>query len=130
LDVTLIDISAVALEMAGRAAHDRGLDLELIQADLRTEPVPAGPWDLVVCLNYLQRPLLPALASVLAHEGIFVVELATRTNLEQHDRPPLEFLLDEGEILTLLRDVEILEHDEDWHDGRHVARVVAGPRVG
>ena len=129
LDTSLLDISDVALEMAERAAKALGLNVELINTDLEEGAIPEGPWDVVVCFNYLHRPLLPTLAAVLAPDGLLVLELATRTNLELHERPPRQFLLEEGEILTLLPGLELLEYHERWWDDRHVAHVVAKPLV-
>ncbi len=129
LDTTMLDISDVALEMAERAAKELGLNVELINTDLEKAAIPEGPWDVVVCFNYLHRPLLSTLASLLAPDGLLVLELATRTNLERHERPPRQFLLEEGEILTLLPGLELLEYHERWWDDRHVAHVVAQPLV-
>ena len=130
LDTTMLDISDVALVMAERAAKELGLNVELINTDLEEDPIPEGPWDVVVCFNYLHRPLLSTLAPVLAPDGLLVLELATRTNLERHERPPRQFLLEEGEILKLLPGLELLEYHERWWHDRHVAHVVARPIVG
>ena len=45
--VTAIDVSADALALARENAARTGLDVELLEHDLR-EGLPAGPWDLVV----------------------------------------------------------------------------------
>lgn len=129
IEVTLLDISNIALNMARQTAEDRGLALDLIEADLAEDPIPTGPWDVIICFNYLHRPLLPTLGSVLARDGLLVLELATRTNLERHKRPPPEFLLERAEIITLLPGLELLEYHERWWDDRHVAQVVAKPTV-
>ena len=125
LDITLLDISDVALDMARRAAEDRRLAVSLIQIDLEVEPIPDGPWNLVVCFNYLHRPLLSTLALVLAPEGLLALELATQRNLERHAAPPREFLLEDEEVVTLIPNLEILQHDEGWWEDRHVAHVLA-----
>jgi len=129
LDTTMLDISDVALEMAERAAKELGLNVELIGTDLEEDAIPEGPWDVVVCFNYLHRPLLSTLAPVLAPDGLLVLELATQTNLERHERPPRQFLLEEREILRLLPGLALLEYHERWWDDRHVAHVVAKPLV-
>ena len=43
LDVTLADVSDVALERAVREARLRGLALETLQVDLEAAPLPRGP---------------------------------------------------------------------------------------
>ena len=127
LDTALVDISEVALDMAARAAEERSVTLELLQIDLEEEPIPAGPWDLIVCFNYLRRPLLRALGSALSPDGRLVLELATQINLERHQRPPEKYLLKGGEIPTLLPGLELVEYHERWWEDRHVAHVLAKP---
>ncbi|MCY1032237.1 class I SAM-dependent methyltransferase [Corallococcus sp. BB11-1] len=126
LDVTLVDVSDVALEQAGALARADGLDLGLLRLDLEVDPLPPGPFDLVVCLNYLWRPLFAALPAVLAPGGWFVFAQPTRSNLQRHPHPSARFLLEDGELPTLLQDLQSLSLTEGWTDGgRHEARVLA-----
>ncbi|WP_242344290.1 class I SAM-dependent methyltransferase [Anaeromyxobacter terrae] len=126
LDVTLADVSEVALERAAREARARGLAIETLRIDLEASPLPAGPWDLVLCTYFLHRPLLAAVAAELATGGLLVVAHATRTNLERHPRPGPAHLLDDGELPTLVRGLEIVRYEEGWlESGRHEARLVA-----
>jgi tellurite methyltransferase len=131
LDVTLVDLSPVALELAAREASRRGLAVATIQADLEREPLPAGPWDVVLCVAFLHRLLFPALAAALAPAGILAVEHPTRTNLTRHPRPGPAHLLEDGELPTLVRGLEVVRYEEGWDDrGRHEARLVARRPAG
>lgn len=126
LEVTLADVSDVALSRAAREAGARGLTLETLALDLEVEPPPPGPWELVVVLYFLHRPLLAALPRLLAPGGLLVVAHATRRNLERHPRPGPRHVLEEGELLRLVPGLDVLRHEEGWLDGgRHEARVVA-----
>jgi tellurite methyltransferase len=126
LEVTLTDVSDVALERAARLARAEGLSLATVQADLETGPLPPGVWDLILCLYFLHRPLFPALAAALAPGGILVVAHATRRNLERHPRPGPRWVLEEGELPTLVTGLEVLRSEEGWlESGRHEARLVA-----
>jgi SAM-dependent methyltransferase len=126
LDVTLADVSDVALERAVRAARAQGLSLATVQIDLESEPLPPGPWDLVLCAYFLHRPLFLALAPALAPGGVLVVAHATRKNLERHPRPGSRWVLEEGELPTLIRGLDVLHFEEGWlESGRHEARLVA-----
>ncbi|QAT84936.1 thiopurine S-methyltransferase [Corallococcus coralloides] len=130
LDVTLVDISDVALAQAETLARDAGVPLTRLRLDLETEALPPGPFDLVVCLNYLWRPLLAAVPSLLAPGGLFVFAQPTRRNLQRHPHPSARFLLEEGELPTLLQGLQSLSFTEDWTDaGRHEARVLAQRRL-
>ena len=126
LDVTLADVSDVAVERAARDARAEGLSLATVQIDLESERLPPGPWDVVLCAYFLHRPLFPALASELAPGGLLVVAHATRKNLERHPRPGPRWVLEEGELRTLTRGLEVLHYEEGWlESGRHEARLVA-----
>lgn len=125
LDVTLADVSDVALARAARAAEEAGLALATVRVDLEAEAPPAGPWDLVVCTYFLHRPLLAALPALLAPGGLLVVAHATRRNLERHPRPGPDHVLEEGELPRLVRGLEVLRSEEGWLEaGRHEARLV------
>ena len=126
LEVTLTDISEVALALAAERAERSRVGLDLVEIDLATEPLPAGPWDLITCFNYLDRELFPAMIANLAPGGMLAVSLATRSNLERNERPRAHHLLEDGELPSLLDGLSILLQREGWNlDGRHCAEVIA-----
>jgi SAM-dependent methyltransferase len=126
LDVTLAEVSDVALAQAQTAARAEGLALATVEVDLLAAPPPAGPWDLVFCTHFLHRPLFAAIPALLAPGGLFVYAHATRKNLERHPRPGPEHLLDDGELQGLFGGLEVLLLEEGWTESdRHEARVVA-----
>ncbi|MGE0712063.1 MAG: class I SAM-dependent methyltransferase [Planctomycetota bacterium] len=130
LEVTLADVSPVALARAERLAAAGGQRLRTVACDLEREPPPAGPWDVVLCFHYLQRDLFPDIAWALAPGGVLLFCQPTRRNLERHPRPSARFLLEEGELPALIPPVlEVLRLEEGWlEEGRHEARVVARRR--
>jgi SAM-dependent methyltransferase len=126
LDVTLADISEVALKIAREQAAAARLPLRTLAVDLEARPLPAGPWDLIVCAYFLWRPLLKSIPEALAPDGCVVVIHPTRSNLQRHDRPGPRHLLDDGELPGLIPGLVILRHEEGWTaEGRHEARLVA-----
>lgn len=134
LDVTLVDVSDVAVELAGRGDPRPGT-LTALRRDLEEEALPAGPWDLILVSHYLQRSLFEALAAALAPGGLLVYVQPTRRNLERHARPGPAFLVEEGELRAAFEDrLEIIRYDEGWTDegwtdeGRHEARLLARAR--
>jgi SAM-dependent methyltransferase len=61
LDVTLADISGVALELVRREAARAGLPLRTLAIDLEAEPLLPSRWDLILCVDFLWRSLLEAI---------------------------------------------------------------------
>jgi tellurite methyltransferase len=126
LDVTLVDVSDVALERAVEAARESGVSLRVQRLDLEVEPLPPGPFEVVLCLNYLWRPLFATFPEVLAPGGLLVFAQPTRSNLQRNPHPSARFLLEDGELPRLLQDLEVVSSTEAWTgEGRHEARLVA-----
>jgi tellurite methyltransferase len=126
LDVTLVDVSDVALERAAAAAREAGVPLHVERVDVEEAPLPAGPYQLVLCMNFLWRPMFEAIPQVLAPGGMFVFAQPTRSNLQRHPHPSARFLLEDGELPGLVRGLEVVTYTEGWtEEGRHEARLVA-----
>jgi tellurite methyltransferase len=125
-DVTLVDVSPVGIDLARRRAARFNVEIASEVVDLERDPLPAGPWDVVVLFHYLHRPLFAAIAEVLQPGGLLVFAHSTRKSLERNPRPPAAYLIDEGEAAGLVADFELISYSEGWFvDGRHEARVVA-----
>ncbi|MDJ0974154.1 MAG: class I SAM-dependent methyltransferase [Planctomycetota bacterium] len=130
LDVTLADVSPAGLEIAEREAREAGVAIRTLEHDVETDGLPEGPWDVLVQVRFLHRPLFTQYAAVLAPGGLFVLDHPTRTNLERHERPSGHWLLEDGELPELLvahaPELEVLEYEEGWgEDKRHSARLLA-----
>ena len=128
LSVTLVDKSPAAVDKAVDFAVRAGLPLDTEQRDLEAGPLPEGPWDLVLIHHYLDRSLLESVPSVLSAGGVLVFCQPTMRNLERHDRPGREFLLEVGEIGRIAGGLalDVLFIEESWgEDGRHEGRLVA-----
>lgn len=125
LDVTVVDVSDEALRRAARAAQEAGVTLHLVHADTEEEPLPEGPWNVILCSHYLQRSLFPQMVAGLGSGGLLVCAIATVRNLERHSRPPRAYVLDEGELPTLVDGLTIVQYEEGWFGDHHEARLVA-----
>jgi hypothetical protein len=126
LDVTIADISAVGLAQARERAAAAGLVIRALETALQEAPFPAGPWDLIVSVCFLWRPIYAAYPAALSPGGLLVVIQPTKKNLERHDKPPADFLLDDGELPRLVQGLEVLHYEEGWlADDRHDAVLVA-----
>lgn len=129
--VTLADVSTVALRASAERANGLSVDVTTSVVDLTVEPIPtssapSGTWDVILCTHYLDRALLPRLGEALAPGGRLVCAIATVTNLERHERPSARFLLEAGELATLVPDLDVVHASEAWRaNGVHEAWLVA-----
>lgn len=125
-EVTLADVSPVALALALSKALERELRVETAQVDLTRDPPPRGPWQLIVVHHYLQRELFPLLPDLLEPGGAFLFVQPTTRNLERHAHPSARFLLEEGELASLIPPgLDPLVLEEGWDADRHEARLLA-----
>jgi len=123
--VTLTDFSSVALSRGVEEASEAGLEISALELDLESLLLPPGSWDVITCFHYLQRDLFPRMQEALTPGGLLVTEIATRRNLERHERPSGRFLLEPQELLGLLAPLEVIYYREGWFEEHCVARGVA-----
>jgi SAM-dependent methyltransferase len=117
------------------ARHERILG---VVADASALPFGPGSFDAIVCVSFLDRSLFKAFADMLKPGGVLVYETFTRAHLEVVARGAARgprnaaFLLEAGELPTLVAPLVVQEHDEglvvDHAGERHVARVMARKR--
>ena len=126
LDVLGLDRDAPRLDELRRLAAARGLWLGAKVFDLEAGG-EIGPekYDVIVVVNYLHRPLFPALVRALAPEGLLVYETFTAAQAARGKPTRPEFLLQPGELLELVSTLEVLRHREGDFEGRSLASVVA-----
>lgn len=138
--VTGVELTAAGLEKTALLAQSRGVQtwqtsgpegvapapgVLLREADLVHGAVPQGPWKLVVVMNFLLRPLLPAIARALPTGGFLVYETYTVRQLEFEGGPrSREYLFDPGELRDAFSHFDILIYRE-WTAGKGVASLFA-----
>jgi len=126
LDVTIADVSSVGLKLAKRRAEQANILLNTISLDTENESLPEGPWDLIICVYYLNRKLFPRFVEILAQGGRLAVIHPTKSNLQRQAKPPERFLLIDGELPTLVDRLKIVHYSEGWStDDRHEAILLA-----
>ncbi|HRI64016.1 MAG TPA: methyltransferase domain-containing protein [Polyangium sp.] len=125
-EVTLVDVSAVAIEIAEKRAKEAGVNIVTRVMDLENETLPDGPWDFILQMHYLDRSLFPKYEQLLSPTGLLAIEHPTRSNLVRHEKPSAPYLLEDGELPELCANFVIVSHGEGWNErGRHEARLVA-----
>jgi len=122
-EVDAIDASDVIIGALRAAAQERDLAITPRVVDLRREPLPAGPYDVIVTLNFLQRDLFRALQEALAPAGLLFYETLAQAHVEELGRSfNPAYLLERRELLRAFPRLEVVAH----HEG--VVERSGGPR--
>src|SRR5258707_1684080 len=140
--VTAVDFSSVALdtlETRARSTHTRVRrsgsiqaagrhlrgGLELIQANLEDTQLPERRFDLIICVQYLQRSLFSQMARALRPNGVLLMETFTCAQLEFASGPRNpEYLLKAGELREAFSELRVLFYRE-LRAGVGIASLVA-----
>ena len=126
LEVDAVDISDVAIDALAAAVAARRLPVTPIRLDLECDPLPDGPYDVIVQINYLQRTLAAGLAERLRPGGLLLVETVTRAHVEElGNRFDPRFLLEPGELRDAFAGLEVLRYEERVAERSGRARAVA-----
>jgi 2-polyprenyl-3-methyl-5-hydroxy-6-metoxy-1,4-benzoquinol methylase len=112
-----IDLSKPGLIKASRLAFEYGVAIQPVMADLTKIALAPASLDLIVCINFLERRLLPVLMEALKPKGRLFMETYTKGQVKYGFGPSnAEHLLNEGELLDLFgafRVVFYREHDNE-----------------
>lgn len=127
LTTLAIDRDAQAVRELNDMARGRGLPLQADVRDLENGPVSLGDssYDVIVVVHYLHRLLFPSLIAALAPGGVLVYETFTRAQAARGKPTNPDFLLQAGELLDLVRPLQVLASREGDYDGRMIASIVA-----
>jgi SAM-dependent methyltransferase len=122
-EVAAIDASDVAVGALNAAALERGLPITAHVVDVEAEPLPAGPYDAIVVMNFLDRALFGSLRDALAPGGLLFYETLSVAHVEELGRSfNADYLLARGELLEAFGDLEVVAHAEG------VVERAGGPR--
>jgi len=109
----------------GRHLHG-GLDL--VQVNLEETQLPEHRFDLIICIQYLQRSLFSQMARALRPKGVLLMETHTRAQLEFAGGPRNPaYLLETGELREAFPELCVLFYRE-LRAGQGIASLVAKKR--
>jgi 2-polyprenyl-3-methyl-5-hydroxy-6-metoxy-1,4-benzoquinol methylase len=132
LHVCGLERSREAIKLARQAAGENGTDITMVAGDAEHLPFRHGTAGTVCVFYFLLREIMDQLVAMLAPGGLLVYETFTkRQNAIDRPRNP-RYLLDDGELLSYFRGLELLFYEEgifDTHDRqRALARYVGRKR--
>lgn len=115
-DVDGCDISDVAVEKCKAFARENNIKINVFTADLERYEIPADRYELITCIYYTQRGLIPQIKAGLKKGGMVLIETYSIDQLQYGDDAPgpknPEYLLKRNELLDLFRDFHILFYRE------------------
>jgi SAM-dependent methyltransferase len=122
-----VDRNAEAIRSLAEEAWRRGLSIRTEVVDLENGQSFLQPdsFGLIVVVHYLHRPLFPSIVGALRRGGVLVYETFTRAQAARGKPTNPAFLLEPGELLSLVQPLAIVASREGEFEGRMVASVVA-----
>jgi tellurite methyltransferase len=140
--VTAVDFSSVALDSLEARARgmklqvrhgekfpgeksQSGHGLELFLENLEQIRLPENRYELILCVQYLQRSLFPQMARALRAGGVLLMETFTKAQMEFSGGPKNpEYLLETGELRESFPELTLLFYRE-IRAGQGIASIVA-----
>jgi SAM-dependent methyltransferase len=125
-DVDAVDVSDLAIAGLRSAAGKSGLRVSARVLDLERETLPADAYDVVVCMNYLQRDLFAALQAALRPGGLLLFETVSRAHVEELGRRfHPAYVLNRNELLRAFPALHVRHYREGATERRGEPRGVA-----
>ena len=119
-----IDISSTGLKKAHALAEERGVTIETRIVDLDDWEIRQNAFDLILCFNFLDRRIFPAIKNTLKPGGLIFYETFTIDYLK-HSNFKREWVLEHNELLDVFREFRILGYREVDIDNKAFASVIA-----
>jgi SAM-dependent methyltransferase len=129
-DVDGVDADPQAVSRARAAARKLGVPIRAVVGNLQdgTYILPPETYNLIVCFNYLHRPLIQDIRAGLLPGGVIVYQTFTKEQ-QQFGRPNNpDFLLQPGELKEAFSGFEVLRYRERIGPARRTGmmRAIAG----
>ena len=125
-EVEGVDVSAEAIGQALIAAQEAGVSIKAVVADLEKDyHIPQNTYGVIICFNYLQRSLIPAMKQALKAGGIVVYETFLIDQAQWGKPKNPDFLLKHNELLDLFRDYRVLRYQEGIFENKGDRRAIA-----
>ena len=110
--VTVVDISDVAIRKLEQKAQQLGLTLELLAFDAKEYPFKPACFDLIVMFYHFDRDICPRVLSTLKPGGILICKSSLSWGSYEGAAPVSIKPLMRGEILSMLPSLQVMHHQE------------------
>jgi len=122
--VTVVDVSDVAIGKLRQAALEKDVKLELLVADASEYNFEPSRFDLVVLFYHLDRDLFPRIVSALKPSGLLICKMSLRWTSSGKSMGATTHPLERNELPSLLSELHVLSHQERPIRDRGVVELV------
>lgn len=117
--MTAVDYSTEALDQLRATARQEGLEVSCLNCDLEQAPPRlTGGFDLVLCMFYLHRPLLPWLLQQVRPGGLVLLRTFSSAGCFPPGELDERFVLKPGELFSIFAGWQVLRHEEGLEASR------------
>ena len=117
LEVDAVDISPVAIEGVNSKAIRENLSVKGIVKDVEADGLPDSQYKVIVVSNFLNRDLMPQIIDHLEVGGVLFYQTWIKNKVATIGPQNPRFLLDQGELLSHCRELNILYYREEGKVG-------------
>lgn len=126
-DAEGVDISEHAVKTALDRAKSVGINISAVVADIEAGDyiIEKEAYDVIICFNYLHRPLMPHIQDGLKTGGVVVYQTYTVDQVQFGKPSNPDFLLGYNELLETFGGLRCLRYHEGIIDNKAVAGIIA-----
>jgi SAM-dependent methyltransferase len=110
--VTVVDLSDVAIGKLSQAAHKLNVKLELLVGDAAEFRFEPAHFDLIVLFYHLDRSLFPGIVSALKPGGLLISKMSLRWDSGKSSTTANTNPLHRNELPSLVPELDVLHHQE------------------
>ncbi len=123
-DTFAVDVSETGINKARALAEEKNTKIQTLATDLDSYSLEKNAYDLILCFNFLERGLFPAIREALRPGGMVFYETFTVDYLK-YSSFKKEWVLGYNELLREFGDFRILRYREIDRDPKAFASIVA-----
>jgi len=109
--VTVVELSEVAIGKLSQAARELNVKLDLFAGDASEYKLELARFDLIVLFYHLDRSLFPRIVSALKPDGVLICKMSLRWNSDSSAATSTDPLR-RDELPSLVPELHVLYHDE------------------
>jgi len=129
-EVTGVDISNEAVGLVIENAKGNGVDIKAVVGNLEKDyQIDKDSYDVIICFNYLYRPLIPQIKAGIRPGGVVVYEtyLVDQPQFGKPRNP--DYLLKHNELIEIFHDFRCLRYREGIIENRKAAAAIVAEKT-